>query len=96
MSSGCKPYHYKLVEQLHLFEDRVLRTYQNCTDASEFMHVRRAGILLCCNGIGNVHCGFRWRYYRGPSIDFEALEQYQTPLEELKKQAIYPTIYIYI
>jgi hypothetical protein len=77
----------KVIEQLHLHTKEVLRVYQSGKDAAAFMDVSQAGISLCCSGRKVDAYGFKWRFYDGPLLDFNALERFQTSREKLRELA---------
>jgi hypothetical protein len=76
----------KPVEQLHAVTEEVLRTYPSGTDAAEYMKISQGGISLCCSGKQQEFCGYRWRFYSGPSItDFEELNAAQLNYDAIIK-----------
>eukprot|EP01036_Dinobryon_divergens_P022458 gene22458-30715_t len=83
----------KCVEQLDLATKAVLRVYPSGTNAAKLMNIQTTGISLCINGKREEYYGFAWRLYCGPRIDFDAIEDKQTPLEELLKMKVFPKYY---
>jgi hypothetical protein len=76
----------KPVEQLHAITEEVLRTYPSGTDAAEYMKISNGGISLCCSGKQQEFCGYRWRFYSGPSItNFEELNAAQLNYDAIIK-----------
>ena len=47
------------------------------------MKATPSAICQCCTGKQPSAVGFKWQYYDGPPIDWQAVEPYQTPLETL-------------
>ena len=75
--------HKKMVEQLHPETGEVLRVYPSGKYAATFMQVSQGGISQCCNGNCQEFCGFKWRFYTGPPLDFVKLEGTHKPYEEI-------------
>jgi hypothetical protein len=63
------------VEQLHMRSGQVLRLYLSRAEAAAFMGVHVASIALCCRGTQSHAYGYKWRYYQGPPIDWEAFKK---------------------
>lgn len=74
----------KPIEQLHLINNEVLRIYPSGKDAASFMNVSHSSISQCLQGKRSDCFGFRWRFYEGPSLDFEAIKDSQMSLTDLR------------
>ena len=67
---------------------QVLRLYPSGKDAAVFLNVSQSGISLCCGNQKTDAYGFKWQFYEGPPVDWEAIEPYQTPLEKLQEMQV--------
>jgi hypothetical protein len=81
-SSFCN---FKAVEMLHVTTGEVLRIYPSGKEAATFMRISQGGISLCCNDKQVEFCGYKWRFYCGPPIDFNAMVDTQLTYDELSQ-----------
>jgi hypothetical protein len=76
------------VEQLHITTRTVLRIHTNIKNAKTALggNFERHCIAKACDRGGARYGGFRWRWYEGPPIDWDALEHAgaQTSVETLQ------------
>ena len=75
------------IQQIHPVTGQVLRIHRSSKDAANFMKINHSsgGISKCCNGKAKRCGGFQWRFYSGPSVDFDAIENEQMSLLDLTK-----------
>lgn len=76
---------FKAVEMLHVTTGEVLRIYPSGKEAASFMRISQGGISLCCNDKQVEFCGYKWRFYCGPPIDFNAMADTQLTYEEVSQ-----------